>query len=58
MHREMFCKIAGILCILIAAAGLSAGNNRRLHRQVREIRQLQQLLQLLQGELELSLIHI
>ena len=52
MHREMFCKIAGILCILIAATGLSAGNNRRLHRQVREIRQLQQLLQLLQGELE------
>lgn len=52
MHREMFCKVAGVICILSATVGMGVRNNRWLHRQVREIRQLQQLLQLLKGELE------
>lgn len=52
MHREMFCKILGIICILLSVSGIGVRNNRRLHRQLMELRQLLQLMQLLQGEIQ------
>lgn len=51
MHREMFCKAIGIVCILLSATGIAIRKNKGLHRQLLELRQLQQLLQLLQGEI-------
>lgn len=52
MHREMFCKLLGIICILLSVSGIGLRNNRRLHRELTELRQLLQLMQLLKGEIQ------
>lgn len=52
MHREIVCKVLGMVFILVAGVGRGLRYGRQQRQRLEQLRQLQQLIQLLQGEIK------
>ena len=52
MHREIVCKVLGMVFVLVAGIGGGLRYGRQQRQRLEQLRQLQQLIQLLQGEIK------